>query len=161
MFYNILFGFIIPWLAVSPLLLKQPRVFIIMSPISAIISILINAVGFYFEFWHYKPIIPNFEALSSLPLDVGLYAVFGALMIYFFKKRPFKAHPIIIFLFFSAFTTIMEFIALKLGLVIYSNSWNIEWTFISYSVAYLFVITAWRIFQTRIDLFEESFHGKR
>ncbi|WP_410768730.1 hypothetical protein [Fontibacillus sp. BL9] len=154
MFHNIIWGFILPWFMVSPLTLKQPKLFIVISPISALISIYINTVGYYFDYWHFKPIIKEYEALSAMPLDVGLYAILGTIFIYSIVKKPFGIHPIVIHLLYSVLTTLMEFATLKFDLVIYDNGWNIGWTFISYYVAYLLVFTAWRIVRNHIELLD-------
>ncbi len=118
------------------------------------ISIFINVIGFYFDFWHYKPVFQKIETISAMPLDVGLFAVLGTLLIYTCIKRPFGIHPFVALLVFSLFTTLMEYVVLKFDLVTYSNGWNIGWTFISYFVAYLIGIAAWRIVQVRIELIE-------
>ncbi|QNK54709.1 CBO0543 family protein [Paenibacillus sp. PAMC21692] len=122
------------------------------SPITAVISIFINVVGFYFDFWHYKPEFQKIETISAMPLDVGLFAVLGALLIYTLIRKPFGIHPIVTLLVFSLLNTLMEFVALKFDLVTYSNGWNIGWTFISYFIANLLVITAWRIVRIKIEL---------
>lgn len=152
MLFNVVAGFIIPWLLVCFLIQKHPKLFIVISPITSVISMLINTIGFYFEFWLYMPMFDKVETISALPLDIGLYAVLGSLFIYTLSKRILGVHPVIVFLVFSLFTTFLEYLALLCDLVVYDNGWNIGWTFISYSIAYLAVFTSWRIIRTHIEL---------
>ncbi len=155
MLFNIVVGFMIPWLLAYPLIHKQPKLFIVISPATAVVSIIINTVGFFFEYWHFKPIIARNQTISALPFDLGLYAVLGSLMIYSIQKRICNLPPLIIFIGFSLFTTFLEYIALQFDKVTYGDGWNIGWTFISYSLAYLAVIAAWRIAKSHIDLVEK------
>ncbi|RIX50049.1 hypothetical protein D3P08_21070 [Paenibacillus nanensis] len=152
MLFNIVTGFIIPWLLASPLVQKQPRLFIVISPISALISLIINTIGFYFDFWHFKPIFSKNETISALPLDFGLYAVLGPLFIFFITKRPFGIPALISFLSFSLLATLLEFLGLQFNRVMYSNGWNIGWTFISYAIGFLAVATAWRTVRSYFEL---------
>ncbi|OME78670.1 hypothetical protein BK120_23310 [Paenibacillus sp. FSL A5-0031] len=152
MLYNIIFGFIIPWVLASSMVRKQPILFIVISPVTAIISITINTIGIYFGFWNFKPTFKRIETISDLPMDLGLYAVLGSLLIYTLSKRTFRLHPFIIFLIFCLLTTILEYTALLFGFVAYGNGWNIGWTFISYIIGYLCVITAWIIAKVHIEV---------
>ncbi|MGO4547023.1 CBO0543 family protein [Paenibacillus sp. 2TAB23] len=131
---------------------KQPTLFIIISPIAAVVSNVINTIGFYFGFWNYKPKFSKIETISAMPLDFGLYAVLGTLLIYALCKRTFRLHPVIVIMIFSLFTTFLEYMALLFGLVKYGNGWNIGWTFISYSIAYLCVTAAWLIARGHIKV---------
>jgi len=151
-FFNIVAGFIIPWIIACPLVQRQPRLFIVISPITAVISMVINTIGFYFDFWHFKPILTRNETISAMPFDLGLYSVLGSLLIYFITKRLFGIPPLACLLCFSLLTTLMEYLGLRFDRVMYSNGWNIGWTFISYLIAYIAVITAWRIVRPYIDL---------
>jgi hypothetical protein len=152
MFYNIIFGFILPWVLTLFLIRKQPVLFIIISPVTALISISIETVGFYFDFWNFKPLIEKNQTISVLPLDMGLFAVLGSLFIYTLSKRSALLHPIYIILLFSLFTTFLEYIAFHFKLVTYGNGWNIGWTFISYSIAYLCVTAAWIVAKMHIKV---------
>lgn len=152
MFFNITVGFLIPWLITSPIIKKQPRLFIIISPIAAIISMVINTAGFYFDFWHFKPFFMKNETISAMPLDLGLYAILGTLLIYSLEKNLFGMPKLLIFMCFSLFTTLLEYLALQFGIAGYSNGWNIGWTFFSYFIAYLAVILAWRIVRSYVEI---------
>ncbi|MGO4699486.1 CBO0543 family protein [Paenibacillus sp. 2TAB26] len=152
MLYNIIFGFIIPWVLASFIVRKQPILFIVISPVTAVISMIINTIGIYFGFWDFKPIFEKNETISALPMDLGLYAVLGSLLIYNLSKRTFRLHPVIFILIFSLLTTVLEYTALLFGFVMYGNGWNIGWTFISYLIAYLCVTTAWIIAKEHIEV---------
>lgn len=152
MFLNIIIGFILPWLLAYPLACKYAKLFLVMSPITAIIALLINTIGFYFDFWHFKPVLERNETISAIPLDLGLYAVLGSLMVYFLTKRLFGIPSILVFLLFVSFTTLLEYLALMLERVTYTNGWHIGWTFISYSTAFFLVVLAWRFVKSHIDL---------
>jgi hypothetical protein len=112
----------------------------------------INTTGLYFDFWNIKPEFKENETISAMPLDMGLYAVLGSLLVFSLSKRILQLHPVVTFLAFSVFTTFMEFLALHFGIVSYSNGWNIGWTFISYSIAYLCVIAAWIIVRENVEV---------
>ncbi|WP_414730932.1 CBO0543 family protein [Bacillus sp. FJAT-28004] len=152
MLINIIFGFIIPWVLASFMVRKQPILFIVISPVTIVISLLINTIGIYFGFWNFKPYFEKIETISALPFDFGLYAVLGSLLIYTLSKRPFRLHPVIIILIFSIITTVLEYMAFLFGFLTYGNGWNIGWTFISYSIAYLCVTTAWIIAKVHIKV---------
>ncbi|CAH1215144.1 hypothetical protein PAECIP111891_04216 [Paenibacillus allorhizoplanae] len=152
MLYNIIFGFILPWVLVLFLIRKQPVLFIIISPITAVISMLINTIGFYFGFWNLKPHFEENPIISGIPFDMGLYPVLGSLLVYTLSKRNVRLHPIFIIFMFSLFITFLEYLAFHFTFVTYGNGWNIGWTFISYSIAFLCVTSAWIVAKVHIKV---------
>lgn len=134
MLNNIIFGFIIPWLAALPLIRKSPKTMLLIFPIGAVASLVINSFGFQLGFWDFTPLIPNDESVSALPLDIGLYPILASYMIWIILFQRDKS-LLILFLFVFV-TTLLEFGALLIGKVTYGNGWNIGFTFLSYLLAY-------------------------
>ncbi|KRF18641.1 CBO0543 family protein [Paenibacillus sp. Soil787] len=134
---NIILGFIIPWIFGLFLYKKASNIVILISPISSIISSVINAVGYHLEFWDFTPLIQNDETISALPFDIGLYPVTTSFMIYWIHSKNHK--PIMSLLIFCALLTGIEFIGVLIHKVQYSNGWNLGWTFVSYFIAEIIV----------------------
>ncbi|MDR6551078.1 CBO0543 family protein [Paenibacillus qinlingensis] len=130
---NILIGFIIPWLFALAWYKKAPTIAILIFPVSAIISSLINAFGYHVEFWDFTPKIEDDETISALPFDIGLYPLAACVGIYWidFKKK----HPFMILLSLSILLTFLEYIAYLVGKVEYGHGWTIGWTSLSYFIA--------------------------
>ncbi|WP_425262364.1 CBO0543 family protein [Paenibacillus pectinilyticus] len=142
----------LPWVLVLFLIRKQPVLFIIISPVSALISMSINAIGYYFGFWNFKPLFDKTPTISAMPFDMGLYAVLGSLLIYTLSKQSVRLNPVFIILIFGLFTTFLEYIAFHFTFVTYGNGWNIGWTFISYTIAFLGVTTVWIVSKIHITV---------
>ncbi|WP_138754006.1 CBO0543 family protein [Paenibacillus sinopodophylli] len=134
MMINIICGLIIPWLAAIPLIRKKTKLLLLIFPIGAVVSMVINSLGFQMNFWDFTPFIPNDESVSAMPLDLGLYPVLGSYMIWAITLR--KSWTAAILLLFILFTTLLEYIALLCGKVSYGNGWNIGHTFLSYLLAF-------------------------
>ena len=133
MLFNILVGFMIPWIFGIYLYFKDRKTLITIAPIGAAIALLYNCLGFYFSFWT----VYNFSygRMSAIPFDLGLYPILTSYLVYFIKRYKFKSYNMI--LLFTIFTTIAEFLLVLLDKVIYYNNWNIGWTFISYLIPYI------------------------
>lgn len=133
MIFNIIVGFIIPWAFGIYLYFKDRKTLLIIAPIGAAIALVYNTVGFYIPFWKLKDF--SLGRMSGLPFDLGVYPVVLSYLIYFIKNYKVKSYKLI--LLFSVITTIGEFIGVLMGRVVYLNSWNIGWTFISYLIPYI------------------------
>ena len=135
MFFNIVAGFIIPWI-IAKVVLPNQEIILFIAPISSVIAFAINNIGCYF-FWDLRPVFSRQQGLSSLPIDLGLFPVGGCFLIYLIAI--FQINSFIMILLFSIFTTVVELIAVKFNKVIYRNGWNGYLTFLSYLIAYMLV----------------------
>lgn len=133
MTFNIIAGFIIPWVFASYLYFKDRKTLLTMAPLGSAIALLYNSIGFDLNFWKLLPL--SFSRIAFLPFDLGAYPVFASYLIFFIRKLPSKASLII--LLFTIITSLMEFIMMSFGRVIYYNNWNIAWTFVSYLIPYI------------------------
>ncbi|WP_054025745.1 CBO0543 family protein [Bacillus sp. FJAT-28004] len=143
MLINIIFGFIIPWIAGIYLGRKSPKTLLLIFPIGAVTSMVINSFGFQLMFWDFTPLIPNDESVSALPLDIGLYPLLACFMIWLINSRPVNT-ALVMFLFILG-TTLLEFMALLIGKVSYGNGWNIGYTFLSYLLAFGIVFIYYKL----------------
>ncbi|KRF06597.1 hypothetical protein ASG89_19295 [Paenibacillus sp. Soil766] len=132
-FINILFGFVVPWVFGIAWFKKAPTIAILIFPISAIISSLINAFGYHVDYWDFTPKIEDDETISALPFDIGLYPLAGCLVIYWIEYK--KKHPLVVLTILSIILTGLEYIAYLTRKVEYSNGWTMGWTFVSYFIA--------------------------
>lgn len=145
MLINIIFGFIIPWLAAVHLVLKSPKTLLLIAPFSAAISFLINAFGFQLELWDFTPLIPDDQNVSALPINIGLYPILGSYIIWTIIAHR-KKTTLILFL-FTVCTTILEYGGILIGKVSYGNGWNIGYTALSYLLAYSCVYIYFRFLE--------------
>jgi hypothetical protein len=145
MLVNIIFGFIIPWLVGIYLVRKSPKILLLIFPVGALISMIINSLGFQMKFWDFTPLIPDDQSVSAMPLDLGLYPLIACFMIRtIFLHR--KKTALIMFL-FVLFTTLLEYMGLLIGKVTYGNGWNIGYTFLSYLLALGIVYLYFRLLE--------------
>lgn len=133
MAFNIIIGFLIPWILGVYIYIKEERLFLIIYPFGCAVSYTINMIGFYFGFWSIKPY--EYGVFVSLPLNLGLYPIVGTYFVFLLHKEIIK--PYYFILIFSSLTTVFELLMLILGRGIYGNGWNLFWTFISYLMAYI------------------------
>ncbi|MDR6885026.1 CBO0543 family protein [Bacillus sp. 3255] len=153
MLFNIIVGFIIPWIFGIYLYKKARIVVLLIFPFTATISALINDMGYHLEFWDFTPLIENDETLSALPLDIGLYPVFAGYMIYWIRHN--HRHVWLKIICLCLLTTGLEWVALQYGKVEYGNHWNIGWTFLSYALAYVLVYVYYKVL-VQNGLFDRS-----
>ncbi|WP_209124702.1 hypothetical protein [Alkalihalobacillus sp. BA299] len=133
MLFNILLGFIIPWVILLFALRNHLKLVILFTPIGAVIAFLFNEVGFQY-FWGMKPIYKN-VTLSALPINLGVFSVMACFICYFFTKR--KVNPLVLILVFSLILTVIEWIVVVYEILFYFNGWNIGWTYLSYVLAFV------------------------
>lgn len=143
MLFNIIVGFLIPWVFGIYLYRKSRIIVFLISPITVTIAGLINDIGYHLDFWDFTPLIENDETLSALPLDLGLYPVMAGYMIYWIRAN--NRHALLKIGCFCLATTALEYLAFIFGKVEYSNHWTIGWTFVSYMLAYGLVYLYYRL----------------
>ncbi|WP_317618474.1 CBO0543 family protein [Paenibacillus sp. PL91] len=143
MITNIIIGFFIPWIFGIYLYKRAPVIILLICPITAIMSTVINAVGYQLEFWRFTPLIKNVATLSSLPFDIGFYPVMTSYLIYWIRQN--NQYPFLKIVCIGLLTTILELIAYLFGKVEYSNHWNIGWTFVSYVIPYILIYLYYRL----------------
>ncbi|MEC2133475.1 hypothetical protein P9G84_32005 [Brevibacillus centrosporus] len=132
MLSNIVFGFILPWIAGGLLFKKNPKLVLTIAPFAAVIALSTNEFGLFLDFWDIMP--QETESLNCLPLDLGVFPVLGSLFIHFVQRKKLSTW---LFLFlFSSFTTVLELTYVLIGKIVYHNGWNITWTFFSYVLTY-------------------------
>jgi hypothetical protein len=135
MILNIIVGFVIPFIFGIFLYRKDRKVIIFIAPIASVISFVINEIGYSSEWWEFSPSFQENETLSALPMDIGLFPFLACLMIHIMLKKNIK--PFFMILIFSIFTTLIEFVGFILEKVKYQKGWNIFYTFLSYTCAYI------------------------
>ncbi|KRE96461.1 hypothetical protein ASG89_31335 [Paenibacillus sp. Soil766] len=122
-----------PWFFGIFLYKKAPNIVISIFPVSALISSLINTLGFQLGFWDLSPLIKENETISALPFDIGLFPLAACFAIYWIEFK--KINPILSLLLCSISLTGIEYIGFFIKKVRYGNNRNIEWTSISYLIA--------------------------
>jgi uncharacterized membrane protein len=155
MIFNILIGFVIPWIFGFFLWKKSPIIIYLICPVTATVSALFNDIGYHLGFWDFTPKIENDETLSALPLDLGLYPITACLMVYWIVKH--NRHAWTKLSIIALFNTSLEFIALHYGKAEYGNGWNIGWTFVSYMLALLLVYLYYRLLE-QYGFFDKTKH---
>ncbi|TDX48210.1 hypothetical protein [Orenia marismortui] len=135
MFFNIIIGFILPWIWGVRLYKKAPKIILFIAPISSVIAHIINELAVHYRFWKVKPF--GYGDFSRLPFDIGLYAVLGSLVIYLIHNQ--RINEYLVILFFTFLTTIGELMMVLIKRVDYFKGWNIYLTFLSYLIAYILV----------------------
>ncbi|MDA7027557.1 hypothetical protein PJ311_13280 [Bacillus sp. CLL-7-23] len=124
MIFNIFFGFLVPW---SIFLYHKKKPALIVLLLSALISFLINDIGFSLKLWTVKPF--EYAVVSMIPYNLGLFTVVGIYMIQFIALHQ---KPLFYIIFTSLLLTVFEFGLCMIGQLNYGNGWNIMFTFFSY-----------------------------
>lgn len=134
MILHLFLVFLIPWVICLMHLYKKEKILLFFSgSIFSVVAYLMNALGFYFDFWEVLP-FPEQKSFASLPFDVGIYPVLSCYCIYFIKKTN---KPFLVLFLMTLLTTFLEGIFVFFERVIYQNGWNIYFTFFSYLLPYL------------------------
>ncbi|MBD2871789.1 hypothetical protein [Paenibacillus arenilitoris] len=137
MLFNYFWGLIVPWLFGIYMARKVPKILLLIFPVGIVISHTINDWGIHERYWIFAPVKENNESVAALPLDLGLYAILAASLIWAIHAR--KRGSLLIILLFSLGTTLLECFGLLIGRVWYDNGWNVGWTYLSYVFAYYLV----------------------
>src|SRR5476649_1604095 len=123
MTFNIVIGFLIPWILGIYIYMKEKRIFLTIYPFGCAISYTINMIGFYFKFWGIAPY--RYGMFASLPLNLGLYPIVGTYFVFLLYKRVSKSCYLLFM--FSLLTTGFEYLMLILKKGIYGHGWNLFW----------------------------------
>lgn len=70
-----------------------------------------------------------------MPYDLGIYPILSVYLIHYINKT--KLNPYLLIMIVTIFTTFLEWLGILNGKVLYSNGWNLGFTFISYLLPYL------------------------
>ena len=133
MIINITFGIIIPWLTLGNFLYKKERKLIFyIVPFGSVIAFFINSISFNLDLYYLKPL--ELGTLSALPTNLGYFPLIGGLFIYTVRNSIFNNKLNIIL--FSIFSTALEYNFVISDKIVYSDTWNVFFTFLSYLFAY-------------------------
>ncbi|ARI77916.1 hypothetical protein HM131_14130 [Halobacillus mangrovi] len=134
MWINVLCGLLLPGIIIGYLFKKNPPLITLMYPIGVAIAFVGSDWGFGF-FWDVSPTFEHNPSLSAFPYKIGYFPLLSCLFGYIKVKEIVKT-PLLIFL-FSFITTFMELLAVWSGKILYSNGWNIFWTFVTYLAGFI------------------------
>jgi hypothetical protein len=135
MLLNIIIGFIIPWLFASFIYFRDRKILFIIAPFASVLSYAINSTAMFLGLWKLYPF--EFGKDSTIPFDLGLYPVLASYLIYLANKSRINNWAVITII--TTFTTLLEWLGLLLGRVVYGNGWNLAFTFFSYLIPYLLI----------------------
>lgn len=135
MLFNIVFGFVIPWIFGVWLFNKDKKLVVTIAPFSVVVSHITNTFGFSLNFWKVTPI--NSDDFLPLLLDLGYFSLLGCILIY--KVIHSKGNPYIYAFSLALISSICEYIGVIFGKVIYGNGWNVFYTYFSYLIPYVLV----------------------
>lgn len=149
MLFNIVVGFMIPWISGIVFYFKDKKVLFIIAPLQSSIAYTVNSFGVFNHFWSIYP--HEYGKFSTIPYDLGLYPILSVYLIHYIDKT--KINPYLLIIGATFFTTLLEWGGILTGRIIYSNDWNLLFTSISYLVPYL--INYWFYTQLkRIKVFD-------
>lgn len=149
MAFNIIIGFLIPWIVGVYVYIKEERLFLVIYPFGCTITYTINMIGVQFGFWSIRPY--EYGMFASLPLNLGLYPIIGTYFVFLTYKRVGKSYYLI--LIFSLLTAGFELLMLILKRGTYGHGWNLFWTFVSYLVAYISAYCFYHLVRSKQILF--------
>lgn len=133
MLFNLIVYFAIPWVFGIFLYRKDSRLFLSVFPLSSLLSFLINTMGIYLGYWSFSP--HNHTYFLSILLNIGLYPILGTYFIYLLHHK--KINLYILLISFTIISTLFKAVMLMLGKTVYSNGWNLLYTFILFIISYL------------------------
>lgn len=128
--YILFFG--IPLMFGIFLFYKDSRIFLTIFTFSCMLAFTANTFGIYKGYWNIYPY--NKSYFSYIPLNIGLYPIFGTCFIYLIHRT--KINKFVLLLSFSFISTVFKWIMLYFGRVAYGNGWNLYYSFISFFVIY-------------------------
>jgi hypothetical protein len=135
MILNIILGFIIPWVFGVILYFKDKKTLLTIAPLASMLAYTVDEC-LHLEFWRLAPLNIN-DDYTSLSVELGLFSILGCYLIYYISRK--HINPYLIILIFTIVTTIFEYLGVLSNLVVYSDGWNIGWTFFSYLIPYLLI----------------------
>ena len=133
MILNIIFGFIIPWLTMGMYLYKKDKKIIFyIIPFASLVAFGVNLFGYTLNLFHLEPL--ELGILSTFPTNLGYFPLLGGLFIYSIRASSFNNKLKMIL--FSILSSALEYNFVISGKIVYSENWNIFFTFLSYLLAY-------------------------
>jgi len=133
MLFNIIVGFLIPLISGIVFYFKDRKVLFIIGPFQSAIAYTVNSIGVFYGFWSIYP--HQYGKFSTIPFDLGLYPILSVYLIHYIDKTRLNQYLLIIIA--TIFTTMLEWFGILTGRLVYSNGWNLMFTFISYLIPYL------------------------
>ncbi|WP_409069329.1 CBO0543 family protein [Clostridium sp. FAM 1755] len=133
MLFNIIIAFIIPWISGIVFYFKDRKVLFTIAPFQSVIAYTVNSIGFFYNLWSVYP--HEYGKFTTMPYDLGIYPILSVYLIHYINKEKFN--PYLLIMTATIFTTFLELLGILSGKVLYSNGWNIGFTFISYLLPYL------------------------
>ncbi|UOQ45899.1 hypothetical protein MUN89_08255 [Halobacillus salinarum] len=134
MWINLLVGFLLPGIIIVYLFLKNPKLITLMYPVGVATAFVGSDWGFGF-FWNVTPTFEHNPSLSAFSYKIGYFPLLSCLFGYIKVKE--LVNTAFLILFFTIITTFMELLAVWSGKVLYSNGWNIFWTFVIYFAGFI------------------------
>lgn len=142
MLYHIFFGLIVPLgLAGIYLTVNFPRITVLFFPIGAATAFLLNDWGFTLFYQVTPP--TDIPLLAVLPYQLGLYPVLACMFISVIHIQ--NLHFLIPLVSFVSGTTLLEYVGVLSGTVIYTNDWTIFWSALSYLAAYVIIFLYYQL----------------
>ena len=133
MIFNIVVGFIIPWISGIVFYFIDRQTLFIIAPFQSAIAFTLNSIGLFYGFWSIYP--HKYGKFSTIPFDLGTYPIISVYLIHYINKT--KNNPYLLIIIATLCTTLLEWFGILTGRIIYSNGWNLSFTFISYLIPYL------------------------
>lgn len=133
MLFNIIIAFIIPWISGIIFYFKDRKVLFTIAPFQSVIAYTVNSIGFFYNLWSVYP--HEYGKFTTIPYDLGIYPILSVYLIHYINKEKFN--PYLLIMTATIFTTFLELLGILSGKVLYSNGWNLGFTFISYLLPYL------------------------
>lgn len=133
MLLNIIVGFITPILFGIILFKKDKKIVLFIAPVNSVLAFIIINLETCLNFWNLYPFSKG-DAFTAIPYCIGLFPFNACLLIYVIDKKIIKLRDNILVFLCAVFTTFEEALGILAGRVIYSNGWNIGFTFISYLI---------------------------
>ena len=84
--FNFIIGFVIPWILGFYLYQRNPKVIILIAPISSVIAFTINDWGFNYNFWDFTPILHE-QSYAALSFNLGVFPILFCSYIYYIEKK--------------------------------------------------------------------------
>lgn len=132
MLFNIMVGFIIPWISGIVFYFKDRKILFAIVPFKSMIAFIVNSIACFFGFWSVYP--HEYGKFATVPYDLGAFPILSVYLIHYIDKTNIK--PCILITIAIICTTMLEWLAIITNVVVYANGWNLGLTFINHVVAY-------------------------
>ncbi|SET60393.1 hypothetical protein [Paenibacillus sp. NFR01] len=141
MWWNLLIGFILPWIAGYWYLREDLTVIVRIGPVAGLIAFAFNEIGYQSGWWSVTP--SGAGILGILPYNFGIFPVLACALLFTLQKIAVR--PVALIPLFSVLKTLLESILVVTGKVVYDNGWNLLWTYVSYLIACSLTYGAYRV----------------